>query len=104
MKKTKQFDCLKQVFVKMNLIWKRFIIFIDDLVCRWIIGASIRTAYGSNTSYYQILPLACLLESYEADEELSKTCSSLLATLSCVPILEKHVQDLINAIKLVNYI
>lgn len=63
----------------------------------------IRTAYGSNISYYRILPLVCMLESYEADEELGKTCTSLLATLSCVSILDKYIPDLINAIKIVSY-
>nr|CAD7425108.1 unnamed protein product [Timema monikensis] len=69
---------------------------------RWITLCLSRTQYGALPEYYQFFPLVCLMESYDADEEVGKTCTAMLAQLSQAIILPHHVPAALSAIKKVS--
>lgn len=58
-----------------------------------------RSNYGAVKEFYQLFPLACLLQSYEADEELSIVCSSMLAILAQAFTLPRHMPAALEAIR-----
>lgn len=68
-------------------------------VCKWITSSIGRSNFGARAEYYRLFPLACLLQSYEADEELSLNCSSFLAMLSQAFTLPAHIPQAICTIK-----
>lgn len=54
--------------------------------------------YAVVPQYYQILPLTCILQSNDIDEELSSNCSNLLAMLAFTIVLEPYVPAALDAI------
>lgn len=58
-----------------------------------------RSNFGSLPEYYDFFPLACLLQSYDADEELTTICSSMLAVLAQSLTLSVHIPAALRAIK-----
>jgi hypothetical protein len=51
-------------------------------VCQWASGCILRSCYGVKPAFYKLFPLACLLENYEGDDEISKNCTHFLAYLA----------------------
>lgn len=68
-------------------------------VCKWIVGSISRTNFGAVAEYYELFPLACLLQSYESDEELSSVCDSMLALLAQSLTLRAHMPAALTAIE-----
>jgi proteasome activator subunit 4 len=60
-------------------------------VCRWVTGSISRAQYATVAEYYEFFPLVCLMSNYDADEELSKTCVSMLAMMGQALTLPQHV-------------
>lgn len=68
-------------------------------ICKWIISSISRSNFGCLQEYYEFFPLACLLQSYDADEELTAICSSMLALLAQSLTLPKHMTAALKAVK-----
>jgi proteasome activator subunit 4 len=66
-------------------------------VCRWVTGSISRAQYATVVEYYEFFPLVCLMSNYEADEELSKTCVTVLAMMGQAMALPRHVPVVLNS-------
>lgn len=71
-------------------------------VCKWIIGSITRTNFGSVPAFYELFPLACQLQSYEADEELTSVCSAMLALLAQAMTLARDVPVALGSVSAVS--
>lgn len=49
--------------------------------------------------YFQLLPLLCVLQNSDTDDELDSVCSNLLAVLAHPLILDCYIPPIIEAIK-----
>jgi proteasome activator subunit 4 len=67
-------------------------------VCKWITGSISRAQYATVVEYYEFFPLVCLMSNYEADEELSKTCVTLLAMMGQAMALPQHVPVVLHSV------
>jgi hypothetical protein len=56
-----------------------------------VTGSISRAQYAAVAEYYEFFPLVCLMSNYEADEELSKTCVSMLAMMGQALTLPRHI-------------
>jgi hypothetical protein len=52
--------------------------------------------------YYEFFPLVCLMSNYEADEELSNTCVSMLAMMGQALTLPQHVPVVLHSVSKVS--
>jgi proteasome activator subunit 4 len=66
-------------------------------VGKWVTGSISRALYATVTEYYEFFPLVCLMSNYEADEELSKTCVTVLALMGQAMALPQHVPVVLNS-------
>lgn len=58
--------------------------------------------YSVIREYYQLLPLACILQSNDVDEELANLSLGLLSILSHTITIDQNVPDALSAIDLVS--
>lgn len=66
-------------------------------VGKWVVGSISRAQYATVAEYYEFFPLVCLVSNYEADEELSKTCVTMLALMGQAMALPQHVPVVLNS-------
>lgn len=66
-------------------------------VCKWITGSVSRAQCATVTEYYEFFPLVCLMSNYEADEELSKSCVTMLAMMGQAIALPQHVPVVLHS-------
>ena len=66
-------------------------------VGKWVTGSISRAQYATVAEYYEFFPLVCLMSNYEADEELSKTCVSMLGMMAQAMALPQHVPVVLNS-------
>lgn len=71
-------------------------------VCRWVTGSISRAQYAAVAEYYEFFPLVCLMSNYEADEELSKTCVSMLAMMGQALTLPQHIPVVLQSVSRVS--
>lgn len=69
------------------------------VVSKYITGSVTRMNYAAVPEHYELLPLACVLQSNETDDELTTVCSNLLAVMGHTLILEQYVPAALAAIK-----
>lgn len=81
---------------EMLNIWNYCKVFVFA-VCRWVTGSISRAQYATVVEYYEFFPLVCLMSNYEADEELSKTCVTVLAMMGQAMALPRHVPVVLNS-------
>jgi len=81
---------------EMLNIWNYCKVFVFA-VCRWVTGSVSRAQYATVSEYYEFFPLVCLMSNYEADEELSKTCVTVLAMMGQAMALPQHVPVVLNS-------
>lgn len=69
------------------------------IICKWLVASAYRLLCGTLSDFYELFPIACLMETCETDEELSKNCSCALAVLAqtLTPPRDMHVG--LNAVK-----
>ncbi|XP_063231181.1 proteasome activator complex subunit 4-like isoform X2 [Bacillus rossius redtenbacheri] len=60
-------------------------------VCRWFNVSLTRAQYGAIPAHYQLFALVCLMESYDKDEEVGKSCSVVLSHLSQAIMLPRYI-------------
>jgi proteasome activator subunit 4 len=65
-------------------------------------GSITRVQYTAAVEYYEFFPLVCLMSNYEADEELSKTCNTVLALMGQALTLPKHVPVVLRSVSKVS--
>ena len=66
-------------------------------VCKWVTGSVSRAQYATVAEYYEFFPLVCLMSNYEADEELSKICVTMLAMMGQAMALPQHVPVVLHS-------
>ncbi|KAJ9582853.1 hypothetical protein L9F63_022812, partial [Diploptera punctata] len=67
-------------------------------ICKWITGSLARTQYATISEYYKFFHVICVMSTYEADEELNRTCISTLAVLGQAFTLPQHVPVVLDSI------
>lgn len=99
----KDVECTAEALQKISLCDedKDVAIRLFKTVCKWIISSIGRCNFGARSEYYRLFPLACLLQSYEADQELSLNCSSFLAMMAQAFTLPPHIPVAIRTLQLV---
>lgn len=53
--------------------------------------------YSAVSEHYNLLPLACILQNNDTDDELKTICSNFLAILGSTIILDKYVPAALEA-------
>jgi len=81
---------------EMLNIWNYCKVFVFA-VCKWVTGSILRAQYATVAEYYEFFPLVCHMSNYEADEELSKTCVTVLAMMGQAMALPRHVPVVLNS-------
>ncbi|XP_022913061.1 proteasome activator complex subunit 4A-like [Onthophagus taurus] len=71
-------------------------------VVKYVTGSVARMNYSAVTEHYNLLPLACILQSNDTDDELKNLCCNLLAILGCTIILNKYLPAALEAAKIVS--
>ncbi|XP_039282651.1 proteasome activator complex subunit 4 isoform X2 [Nilaparvata lugens] len=71
-------------------------------VMRWVIGSLSRGKMSSLADYWQLLPLVCLMENDETDDELYQVCKHYLAALSQSLVPRHHMSSAVDAISKVS--
>ncbi|PNF36512.1 hypothetical protein B7P43_G15901 [Cryptotermes secundus] len=71
-------------------------------VCRWVTGSISRAQYATVAEYYEFFPLVCLMSNYDADEELSRSCVSMLAMMGQALMLPQHVPVVLQSVSKVS--
>ncbi|XP_021936150.1 proteasome activator complex subunit 4B-like isoform X2 [Zootermopsis nevadensis] len=71
-------------------------------VCKWVTGSVARVQYATTAEYYEFFPLVCLMSNYEADEELSKTCITMLALMGQALTLPQHIPVVLRSVSKVS--
>jgi proteasome activator subunit 4 len=71
-------------------------------VCRWVTGSVSRAQRAAVAEYYEFFPLVCLMSNYEADEELGKTCVSMLAVMGQALTLPQQVPVVLHSVSKVS--
>jgi len=71
-------------------------------VCKWITISLSPSQYTMTPGFYQIFPIICQLENWEADEELNKSCLHTLATLAQAFTLPEDMSIALAAVKTVS--
>lgn len=69
------------------------------LVALYVMESVSHINYSAITEYYKLLPLACIFQSNETDEELENVSLSLLAMLSHTLTLKHHIPGALEAIQ-----
>jgi hypothetical protein len=67
------------------------------IVGKWVTGSISRAQFATVAEYYEFFPLVCLMSNYDADEELSKTCVTVLALMGQAMALPQHVPVVLNS-------
>ncbi|KAK5647619.1 hypothetical protein RI129_002511 [Pyrocoelia pectoralis] len=71
-------------------------------VAKYVTGSVTRRNYAAVPSHYELLPLACVLQSNDNDEELTTICSNFLAIMGHSLILESYIPAALSAIEKVS--
>lgn len=66
---------------------------------KWITNSLVRADYSAIPEFYSFLPLVFLMESYEADDELKKVCTAMLAAMAQSMTLSEFVPFALKAIQ-----
>lgn len=66
---------------------------------KWITNSLVRADYSAIPEFYSFLPLVFLMESYEADDELKKVCTAMLAAMAQSMTLSEFVPYALKAIQ-----
>ncbi|XP_017776330.1 PREDICTED: proteasome activator complex subunit 4-like isoform X2 [Nicrophorus vespilloides] len=69
------------------------------VVGKFAIGTIARINYSTLPEFVSLIPIACVLQSNEVDDELSLICNSILATFSNNMTLYKNIPNIISCIK-----
>jgi hypothetical protein len=67
-----------------------------------VTGSISRAPYAAVAEYYEFFPMACLMSNYEADEELGKTCVSMLAMMGQALTLPQLVPVVLHSVSKVS--
>lgn len=62
----------------------------------------VRVNYSTRPEFFKLLPLACVLQSEEVDEEIATISTNFLVALCETVTLPKYIPDLIDAIRQVS--
>ncbi|KAK4885236.1 hypothetical protein RN001_001507 [Aquatica leii] len=71
-------------------------------VSKYVTGSVTRRNYAAVPSHYELLPLACILQNNDNDEELSTICSNFLAVIGHSLILKEYIPAALAAIEKVS--
>lgn len=59
----------------------------------------VRLSFSARPEFFELLPLAAVLQNYETDEEIATLATNLLVVLGNTMTLEKHIPNAIEAIR-----
>lgn len=71
-------------------------------VCKWVSACVARSQFGISPDFYRLLPVICLMESYDQDEELARSCTGVLLALGQTIHVPQNVSAALIAIKKVS--
>lgn len=71
-------------------------------VSKYVTGSIIRINYSVVPEHYELLSLACVLQSNDVDEELQKVCTNFLAVLAHTLVLDRYIPSALEAIRKVS--
>jgi len=66
---------------------------------KWVTNSVVRADFSAIPEFFAFLPLVCLMENYEADDELNKVCSGMLAALAQALTLPDFIPIALAAIQ-----
>jgi proteasome activator subunit 4 len=69
------------------------------LVSKYVTSSVVRMNYSTLPEYFEILPLCCVLQSNDTDDEVAPICANLLAVLAYTVTIDKYMSAAIAAIK-----
>ncbi|KYB26764.1 proteasome activator complex subunit 4 [Tribolium castaneum] len=69
------------------------------LVSKYVTSSVVRMNYSTLPEYFEILPLSCVLQSNDTDDEIAPICSSLLAVLAYTITIDKYMPSALEAIR-----
>ncbi|KAF5303620.1 hypothetical protein FQA39_LY09867 [Lamprigera yunnana] len=88
-----------QLFHLNNNEEKNKIIRLFKTVSKYVSGSITRRNYAAVPSHYDLLPLTCVLQNNDGDEELTTICTNFLAVLAHSLILEDYISSALCAIE-----
>lgn len=68
-------------------------------VSKYVTSSVVRMNYSTLPEYFEILPLCCVLQSNDTDDEVAPICANLLAVLAYTVTIDKYMSAAIAAIK-----
>ncbi|XP_011874622.1 PREDICTED: proteasome activator complex subunit 4-like [Vollenhovia emeryi] len=71
-------------------------------VCKWIKYSLYRSNYSTKLGFYEIFPIVCQLENWEADEELKTLCLNTSARLAHAFVLPEDMSVILATVKMVS--
>lgn len=71
------------------------------LVAKYITASTVRMNTATVAEYFEIVPLCCVLQSNDTDDELAPICTNLLAVLAYTITVDKYMPAALDAIKIV---
>ncbi|KAK9752668.1 Proteasome-substrate-size regulator, mid region [Popillia japonica] len=83
--------------VSLNESDKEECIRLFKTVSKYVTGSVARMNYSAVSEHYNLLPLACILQNNDNDDELKTICSNFLAILGSTIILDKYVPAALEA-------
>ncbi|KRT85387.1 hypothetical protein AMK59_1215, partial [Oryctes borbonicus] len=83
--------------VTLNGFDKEECIRLFKTISKYVTGSVARMNYSAVPEHYGILPLACILQNNDSDDELKTICSNFLAILGSTIILDKYVPAALSA-------
>lgn len=71
-------------------------------MCKYVTGSIARINYVAVPEHYDMLPLACVLQSNDTDDELTLVCTNLLAVMGHTLIFKEYVPAVLKVINKVS--
>lgn len=68
-------------------------------MARYVTSSSMQAIYSAVPEFYRLLPLTCVLQGDDTDDELESVCSCLLAVLAHCLVLDQHVPTVLEVLK-----
>ncbi|XP_046688573.1 proteasome activator complex subunit 4A-like [Homalodisca vitripennis] len=84
--------------VDINENGKNTAICLFKTMVKWMTNSIMRADYSSIPEFFAFLPLVCLMENYEADDEVNKVCTAMLAVMAQCLTLPEFLPTALTAI------